>query len=157
MDWIKERIGVLVENTQQFINWFNPKSEDFIFTKIVRMFEEVFLPNEEEMTKLYEELKSKLSFIDAIKTSVTSLKDVLEGIKPAPSLEINIGSTKYTEARKVKIIDLSWYAPFKPLGDAIITGFVYVMFLWNLFLHIPGIINGTSGSVSNVIGYYKSK
>lgn len=111
------------------------------------MLEEVFIPNEEKMNEIIDNIKLKFSFVDAIKTSITSFEDVISGVKPIPSLSINIGETKYTEARTVKIIDLSWYAPYKEIGDSVITGFVYVFFLWKLFIHLPGIISGVPGVV----------
>ena len=91
------------------------------------MLEEVFIPNEEKMKELIDQVYSRFEFIDGIKASITSLEDVLMGIKPAPSLSINIGETKYTKAKTVKIIDLSWYAPYKGIGDAVLTGFIYIV------------------------------
>lgn len=111
------------------------------------MLEEVFIPNEEKMNELLDQIRARFEFVNSIKTSITSFEDVMNGIKPAPSLKINIGETKYTEARTVKIIDLSWYAPYKGIGDAVITGFVYMMFLWRLFIHLPSTISGAGGAV----------
>ena len=111
------------------------------------MITEIFIPSEDKMHELLLMIQSKFAFIDGIKTSITSLEDIIEGVSPAPSLEINIGATKYTTARTVKIIDLSWYAPYKGFGDLILTGFIYVGFLWRLFINLPSIIAGTGGSV----------
>lgn len=111
------------------------------------MIEEIFFPSPEKLDELFSLIRSRLEFIDGIKASITSLEDVLTGVKPAPSLSINIGATKYTEARTVKIIDLSWYADYKGIGDAVLTGFIYVCFLWRLFINLPAVINGVGGSV----------
>lgn len=45
---------------------------------------------------------------------------------------------------------MSWYAPYKAYGDLIITGFVYVFFIWRIFIKLPGIISGTSGVAENL-------
>ena len=114
------------------------------------MFEEAFIPNEEDMKELIENVKAKFAFIDGAKASITSLSDILEGIKPAPTLSINIGETKYTEARTVKIIDLSWYTEFKGIGDAILTGFIYVSFLVRYFGNLPSLLSGVGTVVTTV-------
>ena len=58
----------------------------------------------------------------------------------------NLKETKYTEAQNVVVFDLSWYAPYKTYGDLLITGFIYLMFLWRLFIKLPNIINGIGSS-----------
>lgn len=63
-------------------------------------------------------------------------------------MSVNVES-KYFEG-ELTYIDMSWYKPFKPYGDLVITGFVYLFFLWRLFVHLPGIIHGSSGSVVSV-------
>lgn len=151
MDWIKEGIATIVGAFETILDWLNPKSDNFIFIKIIRMIEEVFIPNEQKMKELTDLVYSKFDYINGIKASITSLEDVLSGIKPAPSLKINIGETKYTNARTVKIIDLSWYAPYKGIGDAVLTGFIYVAFLWRMFIHAPSAINGGSGVIDTFI------
>lgn len=147
MDWIAQGISSIIEFFKTIIDWLNPNSDNFIFIKIIKMIEEVFVPNEEKTNEIIGEIRSRFEFVDGIKASVTSLEDVLTGIKPAPSLSINIGGTKYTESRTVKIIDLSWYAPYKGIGDAVLTGFIYLSFLWRLFINLPAIINGAGGSI----------
>ena len=62
---------------------------------------------------------------------------------------MTIGATKYTEQQTVKVIDFSWYAPYKTYGDLVLTGFVYAFFLWKLFIKSPNIIHGLGGSVDN--------
>ena len=62
---------------------------------------------------------------------------------------MTIGATKYTEQQTVKVIDFSWYSPYKSYGDLIITGFVYAFFLWRLFINLPNIIHGLGGVVDS--------
>ena len=62
---------------------------------------------------------------------------------------MTIGPTKYTQQQTVKVIDFSWYAPFKTYGDLIITGFVYAFFLWRIFINLPNIIHGLGGVVDS--------
>ena len=48
---------------------------------------------------------------------------------------------------QVKVIDFSWYAPYKELGDTIICCFAYAFFYWRIFIHLSDIISGSGGSV----------
>lgn len=41
-------------------------------------------------------------------------------------------------------LDFSWYAPFKAYGDAVLSGFMWLCFLWVLFKNLPGIIAGSA-------------
>lgn len=110
------------------------------------MLKSLFVPSEERITALTDSVSSKFGFVDTIKASVNSLIDVVEGVGNAPKLNINLGATKYTEAATVSI-DFSWYGPFKSYGDLVITGFCYAMYLWRLFIKLPGIISGTAGNI----------
>ena len=43
-------------------------------------------------------------------------------------------------------LDLSWYAPYKPTVDAILSGFFWLSYIYMLFKKLPGIIHGESMS-----------
>lgn len=53
------------------------------------------------------------------------------------------------------IIDVSWYAPYKQLGDKIILAIAWALFLWHMFLKLPGIISGTEGSIVSMDKSYQ--
>ena len=110
------------------------------------MLKSLFIPTEERITALTNIVSSKFDFIDSIKIAINSLVDIINNVGNVPKLNIQLGSTKYTEATTVSI-DFSWYAPFKNYGDLVITGFCYAMYLWRLFIKLPGIISGTAGNI----------
>lgn len=132
------------------LNWLNPFSNDFFGYKIIdllgNLLKNLFVPSEERITALTNTVSSKFGFVDSIKNAITSLQNVINNLSNAPKLNIDIGATKYNNATTV-VIDFGWYSQFKSYGDLIITGFVYVAFLWRLFIKLPGIISGTSGIV----------
>lgn len=41
-------------------------------------------------------------------------------------------------------LDFSWYAPFKAYGDSVLSGFLWLCYLWVLFKNLPGIIAGAA-------------
>ena len=92
-------------------------------------------------------MSSKFAFIDTIKISINSLINVINNVGNVPKLTIHVGASTFTTAQDLVILDLKWYAPFKNYGDLVITGFVYAMYLWHLFIKLPGVISGTSGGI----------
>lgn len=70
----------------------------------------------------------------------------MSGAEEAPSLTIHVKGTKYSDEQDVKIIDLSWYKDYKTYGDIILTGFIYALFFWRIYIKLPSIISGAGGS-----------
>ena len=64
----------------------------------------------------------------------------------APSIPLDLSAAHsyfgYDYGGQVEMIDLSWYTPYKETVDHIISGFLWLSFLWALFRHAPGIISG---------------
>lgn len=132
------------------LSYINPFSENFFGYKLIELFSDLlkflFVPSEERITALTNTVTSKFSFIDTIKLSVSSLINVVNNVGNAPVLNIKYGATKYNTSG-VFSLDFSFYAPFKCYGDIVITGFVYAMFIWRIFVKLPGIISGNAGNI----------
>lgn len=105
------------------------------------------MPSEERINAISNTVKSKFQFIDSIKTGINSLDQTINNLGDSPRLTMTLGATKYTEEQNVVVVDLSWYAPFKQYGDLVLTGFIYLFFLWRLFISIPNIVNGIGGAI----------
>lgn len=69
---------------------------------------------------------------------------VITDTESLPKYSINVNSKWYTGV--LTIVDLSWYAPYKELGDNVICIFAYLAFLWNIFIRLPDIIQGAGAS-----------
>lgn len=136
----------------QYLNPFN--EEKFFGYKIVDLFSNLlkalFVPSEERVNSLVDSVKSKFSFIDTVKSSIVDVQSVLEGAEEAPTMTIHVNSTKFTSEQDLKILDLSWYVPFKKYGDIILTGFIYAFFIWRIYISLPSIISGVGGSITNL-------
>ena len=111
----------------------------------------VFVPNKVATLEKIGEMQEYFEFKDDVVTAVDDLKTMLFGITPSPVLKIPIGKTtskKYNYGTgNYIIIDVSWYAPYKQFGDKVILAIAWALFLWRLFLKLPGIISGTEGSI----------
>ena len=135
------------------LSYINPFSDNFFGYKLIELLKDalefLFVPSEERITAITNTVSDKFSFVDTIKTSIQAFQNIINNIGNAPKLEITIGATKYSNEQTVKVLDFSWYAPFKTYGDLIITGFVYAFFLWRIFINLPNIIQGLGGVVDS--------
>lgn len=140
------------------LNYLNPFSENFFGKKIVEwildILEFLFVPDTTEMNEKIESIKSKFAFIDDIKETINNVTDVVYDENNSPSLSIPIPDNR-TGITNVEVINLSWYSKFKSYGDVVITCFTYAIFFWRIYIKLPGIINGTAGSVEGVVDVSK--
>lgn len=132
-------------------DFLNPFSENFfgyiIIDLLVDAIKFLFVPGQENIDALVNCVKEKFSFATTIIDNVSGLKDMLLGVDSVPTFSVHVNSTKFTNEQYLKIIDFSWYEPYKPYGDKVIASFVYVFALWRLFLSLPNIISGIGGGV----------
>ena len=114
----------------------------------------VFVPSEDFLTDKMDYISRKFGF-------VTTLFEIIEIIlagfnagnelKP-PVVTMNLGNatSKYFYGGECVVLDLSWYAPYKPVVDIFLRSVLWVFFLWRLFVALPNIINGIAGSGSYI-------
>ena len=142
------------ENIGTLLSYLNPFSENFFGYKIIDLLKSalqlLFVPSSERISALHNTISEKFSFVTTIRTASDSIKNSIENTGNAPKLKIRTFKTKYTDEQQQTILDFSFYSPYKSYGDAIITGFVYALFFWRLFISIPNIINGNAGVVNDV-------
>lgn len=139
------------ETVKSILSYINPFSENFFAYKLIdllidalkAMFKFLFIPSEERFTALTETVTSKFGFIDTIKEVINSIENILNNTGNSPKLSMDVDSKYYSG--EVTYLDFSWYSQFKPYGDVVLTGFIYLIFVWRLFAHAPGIIQGSSG------------
>lgn len=62
---------------------------------------------------------------------------------------IKLNNTKYTPTGTCLILDMTWYEPYKEYGDAVITMFFYLGFIWHVFTKLASIISGVDTSYSH--------
>ena len=139
---------------KDLLDWLNPFSENFFVYKLIDLLSELFnflfVPSEDVVNGLVDSAKSKFSFIDTIKSSISDVEDILVGAESVPTLKIHVNGTDYTKEQDLTIINLSWYVPFKKYGDIILTGFIYAFFFWRIYISLPNIISGAGGAVNDM-------
>ena len=143
---IKDFLSGMFDGIFAILELLNPFSENFFVYKLIELLGDLlkwlFVPSEARLQAIPDTIKSKFAFIDSVSTAINSLKDIINNLGNAPSITVNLGATKYTNEMNMKVIDFSFYKPFKNYGDLIITGFFYVCYLWRLFVNISNILNG---------------
>lgn len=53
---------------------------------------------------------------------------------------------------KIEMLDLSWYTPYKKTVDDLVSGFLWLFFVWALFRRAPAIISGAGLTASRLSG-----
>lgn len=82
--------------------------------------------------------------------------DVRAGGNPsgAPSIPVDLSAAQTPSGvvygGQVEMLDLSWYTPYKQTVDQLVSGFLWLFFLWALFRHAPGVISGAGLTVSRI-------
>lgn len=132
---------------------------DIISSAVDGVLTDLFVPNEALAMEKVAEMEAYFKFKDGIIAGVIDLKTMLYGITPSPILKIPIGKPtskhyNYGTGNYI-IIDVSWYAPYKQLGDKIILAIAWALFLWHMFIKLPGIISGTEGSIVSMDKSYQ--
>ena len=132
---------------------------DIISSAVNGVMTDLFVPDEALAMEKVAEMEAYFKFKDGIISGVIDLKTMLYSITPSPILKIPIGkptSKNYNYGTgNYIIIDVSWYAPYKQLGDKIILAIAWALFLWHMFIKLPGIISGTEGSIVSMDKSYQ--
>lgn len=128
------------------------------------------IPSEEEKHETTEDLEetindsadtviSSFDFYKDVQNNVNDIVEVVTDTSSAPCFYVTVGENKWFSG-EVKVLDLSWYEPYKEYGDAVICIFAYISFVWNIFIRLPDIISGagaSSYSTNQVIDIKTSK
>lgn len=119
---------------------------------------DVFVPDEAAITAKLDDMGEYFKFTDDVKDIISEFEKSVFGIVPSPILKIPIGkpkSKKYNYGTgSYFIIDVSWYAEYKDFGDKLVLAFAWAVFIWRIFVLLPGIISGAVGSFFEVGDIY---
>ena len=110
---------------------------------------DIFVPSSDYLSAKVDALCAEFSFADSITKTAKGLIDGLQGISTEPPviyIDLSANTGPYDLGGEVPFLDLRWYAAYKPTVDTIISAFLWACFIWRMFLKLPGIINGASGT-----------
>lgn len=111
---------------------------------------EVFIPSDDFLDNKINSLRERFSFADSIIGTANILFDFFktQTFNTPPKLDINLktANSKYDYGSSALALDMSWYTPYKPSVDIILSGFLWVVFIWNTFKDLAGIISGVGST-----------
>lgn len=158
--WFENIISAIQELPSKFADWFGnlaSKLENIweaicnIPEAIGNVLRSIFVPSEDFLTEKVQDLRSRFNWIEPILGYGDFIKAQLVNPEP-PVLYVHLGNAEgsYNYGGTVKFLDLTWYERYKPLGDTIISGFLWALFAWRMYVKLPGIINGVAGDVGQI-------
>lgn len=143
---IREFIKNIPETLTQIWNWLKTLPS-VIYDSIVNALEFLFIPSDGYLDFRVTDLRTSFSLFDSIIGSAKQLRSFFNFATTPPIIYIDLGaSTSWAMGGRTVFIDMSWYAEYKPTMDLIISVFLWLIALWRIFLALPGIITGTSGT-----------
>ena len=158
--WFDNIISAIQELPSKFADWFGnlaSKLENIweaicnIPEAIGNVLRSIFVPSEDFLTEKVQDLRSRFNWIEPILGYGDFIKAQLVNPEP-PVLYVHLGNAEgsYNYGGTVKFLDLTWYERYKSQGDAIISGFLWALFAWRMYVKLPGIINGVAGDVGHI-------
>ena len=108
----------------------------------------IFVPSEDFLTEKVEALRAEFSFADSIMSAGELVGGTLQSLDTSPPvIYIDLGASRgsYQLGGEVPFIDLRWYAEYKPTVDTLLSALLWIVFIWRLFVKLPGIISGMPG------------
>lgn len=113
----------------------------------------LFVPSEDFFSEKITYFREKFEFVDSLAECFICIRDSFANPTEFGSITVDLSASesKYNYGSgKINVLDVSWYTRYKPYGDRIISAFMWLVFVFNVFKQLPGIINGASGSIVNV-------
>lgn len=127
---------------------------------IKAVLEALFAPDAALMQEMTDTFKNKFSFLPTLHKVGTDLFGMTaETDPPVIWVHLEDAEGKYTYGGPVKALDLSWYQRYKADVDKLISGFLWLAFLWLLFKRAASIIHGGemyTEYASDIRDYYRS-
>lgn len=116
------------------------------------LFSFLFIPSEGYFDRKLEVIKEKFIFIDNVKQTVQVFTNFFSNdFEESPSITVNLSSakSKYNYGNNAKI-SFEWFEPYRSSVHTILSSFIWVVFVWGVYKHLPSIINGVnSGSAAS--------
>lgn len=105
----------------------------------------LFKPDEALLTEITDTFKGKFGFFSTLKQFGSDLFGMTPETEP-PVIWVHLENAEskfgYNYGDKQKIFDMTWYQKYKASVDGLLSGFLWLGYLWLLFKRAPSILNG---------------
>ena len=158
--WFENIISAIQELPSKFAEWFGNISTGLeriwesicnIPEAIGNVLRSIFVPSEDFLTEKVQDLRNRFNWIEPILGYGNFIKaQLIDPVPPVVYVHLGDAEGSYNYGGTVKFLDMSWYERYKSQGDAIISGFLWALFAWRMYVKLPGIINGVAGDVGHI-------
>lgn len=136
IDWLDKLLDALGELLSPFFNGLG------------KLFSRLFVPSSDYFKNKVNSLQQKFCFWESVVSTVEVFLNFFENtdFSEPPKITVNLSSatSKYDYGTSATFLDLSWYEPYKPSVDMLLSSIMWVVFAWNTFKNLPSIIAGIS-------------
>lgn len=105
----------------------------------------LFKPDEALLSEITDTFKGKFGFFSTLKQFGSDLFGMTPETEP-PVIWVHLENAEskfgYNYGDKQKIFDMTWYQKYKASVDGLLSGFLWLGYLWLLFRRAPSILNG---------------
>ena len=105
----------------------------------------LFKPDEALLSEITDNFKGKFGFFSTLKQFGSDLFGMTPETEP-PVIWVHLENAEskfgYNYGDKQKIFDMTWYQKYKASVDGLLSGFLWLGYLWLLFKRAPAILNG---------------
>ncbi len=105
----------------------------------------LFKPDEALLTEITDTFKGKFGFFSTLKQFGSDLFGMTPETEP-PVIWVHLENAEskfgYNYGDKQKIFDMTWYQKYKASVDGLLSGFLWLGYLWLLFKRAPSILGG---------------
>lgn len=112
----------------------------------------LFVPDLTAFSDLVDVYSSKFAWVEDIYNYIKQIVNRLTWNEP-PKISIDLGNAEspggYDYGGKTYALDMSWYARYKDSVDVIVSGIVWIFFLWRLWRKLPDILSGVGMTIED--------
>lgn len=149
IEWLKSLGAALVD----ILEWIK-SLPSAIVDGISSVLTSIFVPTTDFITAKVESLRARFDWIDPFIVFAENISGELFSTEP-PVIYIHLDDAEgsYNYGGTIPFLDMHWYARYKKQGDLILSGFLWALFAWRMYLKLPGIISGASGTIGHISSY----
>ena len=149
IEWLKS-LGATLADILEWIKSLPSAIVDGISSVLTS----IFVPTTDFISAKVESLRARFDWIDPFIIFAENISGELFSTEP-PVIYIHLDDAEgsYNYGGTIPFLDMRWYARYKKQGDLILSGFLWALFAWRMYLKLPGIISGASGTIGHISSY----
>ena len=149
IEWLKSLGATLAD----ILEWIK-SLPSAIIDGISSVLTAIFVPTTDFITAKVQSLRARFDWINPFIVFAENISGELFSTEP-PVIYIHLDDAEgsYNYGGTIPFLDMRWYARYKEQGDLILSGFLWALFAWRMYLKLPGIISGASGTIGHISSY----